>query len=72
MKFSIMDHTGHSTIEFARDGAGVRAAMDKFAALIADGKTAATRQVGSSEYNVTRSFDPESEETLFIPRLQGG
>ena len=45
--------------------------MKRFAALTALGFTAAVRTApGKSE--VARSFDPAAEETIFIPRLQGG
>jgi hypothetical protein len=70
MKFSIMDATGHTTEQYAE--AEVSHAMERFAALLAEGRTAAVRKEGSREYSVTRTFDPSAEETLFIPRLKGG
>ena len=70
MKFSIMDATGHTTEQYAP--AEVARAMERFAALVAEGRTAATRKEGASEYSVTRQFDPSAEETLFVPRLKGG
>jgi len=70
MKFSIMDATGHTTEQYAP--AEVARAMERFQALVAEGRTAATRKEGSSEYSVVRTFDPTAEETLFVPRLKGG
>lgn len=68
MKFQILDHTGHSTLEFT----DTNDAMEKFNVLIKDGSTAATRKTGDKDYTVTRNFDPTADETLFIPRMQGG
>lgn len=70
MKFQILDHTGHSTLDFSKDETA--SAMEKFNALIKDGSTAATRKTGDKDYTVTRQFDPTADETLFIPRMQGG
>jgi len=78
MRFDIIDHTGHSTIDIDDAKANgdtvlsVADAMAKFNALIGDGKTAATRKTGDASYKVTRTFDPTADETLFIPRMQGG
>jgi hypothetical protein len=70
MKFSIMDVTGHTTEQYGE--AEVARAMERFGALLAEGRTAAVRKAGAREYSVTRTFDPSAEETLFIPRLKGG
>jgi hypothetical protein len=32
----------------------------------------AARRLGEGKSEVVRRFDPTAEETLFIPRLQGG
>ena len=32
----------------------------------------AAKRLGEGKSEVLRSFDPTAEETLFIPRLQGG
>ncbi len=78
MKFSIMDHSGHSVIDIDDAKANgdtilsVADAMARFNALVGEGKTAATRKAGQSDFTVTRSFDPTADETLFIPRMQGG
>jgi hypothetical protein len=72
MRFQIMDYTGHSTLEFnlAEEGM-LKAAADKFAELIGDGKVAATRQ-GDGQLTHTRSFDPNADETVFHAPMQGG
>lgn len=72
MKFQIMDQTGHTTMEFLSDDAGVKNAMEKFEQLVAEGKTAAARKNGESDYTVTRKFDATADEVLFQPQLVGG
>jgi hypothetical protein len=44
---------------------------DRFRELTGAGFTAAKR-LGEGKSEVLRSFDPTAEETLFVPRLQGG
>lgn len=72
MKQLVMDHTGHSTFEFTKgDKVSMQEAEKRFAELTGQGFTAAALGPnGTSE--IIRSFDPNVEETLFIPRLQGG
>jgi hypothetical protein len=70
MKFNILDHTGHTTLDFT--GMDTTLAMAKFNELVGLGSTAATRKTGEKDYTVTKSFDPTADETLFIPRMQGG
>lgn len=70
MRFNVMDHTGHSVIEFKPEETD--AAMAKFAELTGEGKTAASRKAGQSDYTVTKSFDPNADETVFITPKQGG
>ena len=70
MKFNVMDYTGHTTIDF--DKSETSKAMEKFKELTSSGATAATRKTGDKDYQVTKSFDPTADETLFIPRMQGG
>lgn len=72
MKFQIMDQTGHTTMEFLSDDAGVKSAMEKFEQLVAEGKTAATRKKGEMGYTVTRTFCETADEVLFQPQLVGG
>lgn len=70
MKFQILDHTGHTQLDF--DKSQTTEAMEKFNEIVATGATAATRKANQKDYTVTRSFDPTADETLFIPRMQGG
>ena len=70
MKFYVMDYSGHSTVEFSKDE--TTEAMAKFNEIVATGSTAATRKAGDKYYTVTKSFDPTADETLFVPRMQGG
>ncbi len=68
----VMDHTGDTRHQFnPADAAQVKAAEERFRELTGLGFTAATRS-GDREPVVTRTFDPTAEETIFIPRLQGG
>jgi hypothetical protein len=68
----VMDHTGDTRHEFnPADALAVARAEARFKELTGAGFTAAERlSEGKSE--IVRSFDPTAEETLFIPRLQGG
>jgi len=70
----IMDHTGHTTIEFdATNTVELDEAMARFNRLVGEQKhTAATRKAGATDYAVTKTFDPTADETLFIPALMGG
>lgn len=68
----VMDHTGDTRHQFdPADAAAVRAAEERFKELTGLGFTAAER-TGNGEATVTRTFNPQATETLFIPRLQGG
>jgi hypothetical protein len=68
----VMDHTGDTRHYFdAKDTHAVRKAEQRFKLLTGRGFTAAVRNA-SGEVAVTRAFDPNAEETLFIPRLVGG
>jgi hypothetical protein len=68
----VMDHTGDTRHQFdPADPGAVAEAERRFKELTGSGFTAAKRlDDGKSE--VVKSFDPTAEETLFIPRLQGG
>ena len=68
----VMDHTGDTRHQFdPADAAAVAEAERRFDELTGHGFTAAKRlDDGKSE--VVKRFDPTAEETLFIPRLQGG
>jgi hypothetical protein len=68
----VMDHTGDSRHQFdPADAAAVAKAEARFKKLTGAGFTAAKR-LGEGKSEVIRSFEPTAEETLFIPRLQGG
>jgi hypothetical protein len=71
-KFMVQNLTGHETIEFAKDEAGVAAAMEKFEALIKDGHTAATRKAGTTDFSVIRDGHRIEDETVFLRAMQGG
>jgi hypothetical protein len=68
----VMDATGDTRHHFdADDQAAVAEAERRFMELTAAGFTAAKR-TGSGTAELIRKFDATAEETLFIPRLQGG
>jgi hypothetical protein len=67
-----MDHTGDTRHEFkADDAAAIAQAEERFKELTGSGFTAAAR-VGDGQSKVIHKFDPAVEETIFVPRLQGG
>jgi len=70
MKFHIMDHTGHSTLEFTP--AEHADAMAKFNALLGEKKIVGTRKAGETEYKKVKSFDQLEDESVFTPARQGG
>lgn len=71
-KFSILDLTGHSTVEFdVKDKVSLDEAEKRFKELTGVGFTAAERTESGQSKRV-KSFDPTATETLFFPRLQGG
>jgi hypothetical protein len=68
----VMDHTGDSRHHFdPADAVAVAEAEARFKKLTGTGFTAAKR-LGEGKSEILRSLDPTAEETLFIPRLQGG
>jgi len=68
----VMDHTGESRHEFdPTDAAQVAEAEERFKALTGLGFTAAEK-IGDGQSKLLRSFDPNAEETVFIPRIVGG
>lgn len=77
MQFHLMDQTGHTTIDFDKNGTEVAKAMAKFAELVkrpsegGKGYTAARRD-GQGKLTQIRSFDPAAEEIVFVPPLKGG
>jgi len=70
MKFQVMDHTGHSTLEFSE--AQRADAQEKFTTLLAEGKIAGTRKTGERDYQNIKQFDDVRDETIFTPHRQGG
>ena len=72
-KHHIMDHTGHSTIDFDKaNKVELDAAMARFDELTGKGHIAAVRKDGASDYTVVKAFDPTADDTLFIPQMVGG
>jgi hypothetical protein len=68
----VMDHTGDSQFTFNPTNAdALQEAETRFRQLTDAGFTAAVREEKGGS-RVVKSFDPTAEETLFIPRLQGG
>jgi hypothetical protein len=68
----VMDRTGDTRNHFnPADARAVAEAEARFMELTGAGFTAAKR-LSKSKSEVLRSFDPTAEETLFVPRLQGG
>lgn len=72
-KHFVMDHTGHSTIEFDKlDPVALKEAAKRFRALIDNGSVAATRKTGSTDYTVIKDPSQQQDETLFVPQMKGG
>jgi hypothetical protein len=68
----VMDHTGDTRHQFdPADVVAVAEAERRFKELTGAGFTAAKR-LGDGKSEIVKTFDPTAEETLFIPRLQGG
>ncbi len=68
----IMDATGHTTLEFdPANAAQVNAAKERHDAYKSLGYTAAER-TGEGTSRLLHTFDPNVQETLFIPRVVGG
>jgi hypothetical protein len=68
----VMDATGDTRHKFdANDRTAIAEAEQRFTELTRAGFIAAKR-TGAGASELIREFDPTAEETLFIPRLQGG
>jgi hypothetical protein len=68
----VMDHTGDTRHQFdPADPSAVSEAERRFRELTGFGFTVA-RRLDNGKTVVVKTFDPTAEETLFIPRLQGG
>ena len=68
----VMDHHGDTRHVFdENDNTALALAEERFMELVGQGYTAAVRD-RTGTHQVTRSFDPKAQETLFYPRLVGG
>jgi hypothetical protein len=72
----IMDPSGHSTIEFdAANTTDLAEAERRFNKLVAKGFIPAEAR-GEGKHHVPdqskRVFNPDAEETIFVPALKGG
>lgn len=68
----VMDHTGDTRHTFdTTDKAALAEAEKRFKELTGSGFIAAER-TGPGESKRVKAFNPEAEETLFIPQLKGG
>jgi hypothetical protein len=69
----VMDRTGDTRHEFdVADSTAVALAEQRFRQLTGKGFRAVALGSGGSPGKVISKFDPNVEETLFIPQLQGG
>lgn len=72
-KHLIMDHTGHTTIDFdSADKVSLDEAEKRFRELTGKGFRAARIDETGKPGQLIKAFDPTVEQTLFIPALQGG
>jgi hypothetical protein len=72
-KLFVMDHTGHSTIEFDKlNPKQLRDAQEVFEKMLNEGGLAATRKAGETDYTTTKNFNEVQDETLLRPQLMGG
>lgn len=68
----IMDRSGHRKIDFdSTSTVELTEALDRFNDLTSKGYRAAVKR-GDGVHELIRKFDPEAEQTLFIPQLRGG
>jgi hypothetical protein len=69
----VMDRNGDTRHEFdASDAAAVARAEQRFSELIGKGFRAVAPGKDGAPGELLKAFDPNVEETLFIPQLQGG
>lgn len=69
----VMDHTGDTRHEFdARDAKALARAEERFRELTGKGFRAVALGKDGGAGQLMKTFDPNVEETLFIPQLQGG
>lgn len=74
MRHLLMDHTGHTTIDFDQaDPQALADANKRFLELVGGQKHSAfTRKAGAGDYTQIRRPDQQRDETLFVPQLRGG
>ena len=70
LKFHVMDHSGHSTIEFTSEQKAE--AQAKFDELLAEKKIVGTRKTGEQDYKAVKAFSELQDEAVFTPARQGG
>ena len=69
----VMDHTGDARHEFdPADATGLMLAERRFRALREQGYWAVALAPGGQPGRILRQFEPDVDQTLFIPQLQGG
>ena len=69
----VMDHTGDTRHEFdANDAEAVTQAEERFRELTGKGFRAVALGKDGGPGKLVKQFDPQVEQTLFIPQLQGG
>ena len=69
----VMDHTGDTRHEFdAGDAKALARAEKRFRELTGKGFRAVALGKDGGPGQLVKQFDPEVEQTLFIPQLQGG
>ncbi len=69
----VMDRTGDTRHEFdVADSKAVARAEERFRELTGNGFRAVALSGDGNPGTLLRKFDPEVEQTLFIPQLQGG
>ncbi|MET0569561.1 MAG: hypothetical protein ABWZ74_10830 [Hyphomicrobiaceae bacterium] len=69
----VMDHTGDTRHHFdSSDSAATMLAEKRFHELLKQGFWAVALAPGGQPGRVLRQFEPDVEQTLFIPHLQGG
>ena len=69
----VMDRTGDTRHEFdSKNSRAVALAEERFRDLTGKGFRAVALTGDGSPGKLVRKFDPQAEQTLFIPQLQGG
>lgn len=74
MRFQIMSHAlGHETLDFDRaDPAQLKAAQEKFDELVRERKMIAAQKGENGDLMVSRTFNPDAEQTVFVAQMKGG